>query len=728
MARGTEARVTMVVDTKKPVKNINELTKKIQDMRTEIEGREIGSERFNELSAAIAKASGELKTLEMNMEGLDAQQKAEGFVKLGEGIAGGFAVGQGAMALFGTESEALQELQTRVQGAIAIAMGVRMMSEAALQIAIVKRTIAEKANMLMTGKGRLATIAQTVVNFALTGSLGAVTVAKGSATAAAIALRIAMMAIPLLAVIGGVTALVGALSSWFSQNEQNVDSQLRMNAATIKSNDEFLKQLDYKNKLADAKTDEEKQLVRLQELMRKEREDLDYNNKALEKNATQLKEINDYNDESQVIIKNNTKILNSNSKVIQGNIEYYNQLIREQQQLIEDKAAAEEAEKERLREEERERERSRQRYIKRQNEKKQQEKDLRKLEEEIHLLGMKDEDEREKQKIEYARQDALRKAESIRDEELKQKTIQAIKDKYDQLELNRLDKIQKEKDAKDQAEIDRIQEENEKLQEELRNNINEEIRKIEDIKAGERETELREAREHFQRLLASADLTQDERDQLEEEHRRQRKEINDRFDQEEIDAEKEKLQAKIDAHLEALGSTLDAIMSNMDARMAEIDQATARELEMEGLTEKQKQNIQEKADAKKKKIDARRKKVAAAMAIIDTYKAATSAYSSLAPIPFVGPVLGGIAAGAAIAAGLANVRQIYAQDVGGGSGGGGGGSAVTPKTDAQPPATTGAFTLGGADPNKKPVKAYVVTDEMTDSQEQLEGIREQSTI
>ena len=94
----------------------------------------------------------------------------------------------------------------------------------------------------------------------------------------------------------------------------------------------------------------------------------------------------------------------------------------------------------------------------------------------------------------------------------------------------------------------------------------------------------------------------------------------------------------------------------------------------------------------------------------------------------MGPVLGGIAAGAAIAAGLANVRQIYAQDVGGGSCGGGGGSAVTTKTDAQPPATTGAFTLGGADPNKKPVKAYVVTDEMTDSQEQLEGIREQSTI
>lgn len=44
--------------------------------------------------------------------------------------------------------------------------------------------------------------------------------------------------------------------------------------------------------------------------------------------------------------------------------------------------------------------------------------------------------------------------------------------------------------------------------------------------------------------------------------------------------------------------------------------------------------------------------------VINTYKAATGAYSSLAPIPIVGPALGVAAAAAAIGAGMANVARI----------------------------------------------------------------------
>lgn len=52
------------------------------------------------------------------------------------------------------------------------------------------------------------------------------------------------------------------------------------------------------------------------------------------------------------------------------------------------------------------------------------------------------------------------------------------------------------------------------------------------------------------------------------------------------------------------------------------------------------------------------KAVAVAQATMDTFKAAVSAYSAMAPIPFVGPALGAVAAGAAVAAGLANVKKI----------------------------------------------------------------------
>jgi len=55
------------------------------------------------------------------------------------------------------------------------------------------------------------------------------------------------------------------------------------------------------------------------------------------------------------------------------------------------------------------------------------------------------------------------------------------------------------------------------------------------------------------------------------------------------------------------------------------------------------------------------KSAAIANAIIATYQSATLAFSSLAGIPIIGPVLGGIAAAAAIAAGLGNVSKIRSQ-------------------------------------------------------------------
>jgi hypothetical protein len=58
------------------------------------------------------------------------------------------------------------------------------------------------------------------------------------------------------------------------------------------------------------------------------------------------------------------------------------------------------------------------------------------------------------------------------------------------------------------------------------------------------------------------------------------------------------------------------------------------------------------------------KAAAIAQTTIETYSSATKAYSSLAAIPVVGPVLGAAAAGAAIAAGIANVKKIISVDSG----------------------------------------------------------------
>jgi hypothetical protein len=83
----------------------------------------------------------------------------------------------------------------------------------------------------------------------------------------------------------------------------------------------------------------------------------------------------------------------------------------------------------------------------------------------------------------------------------------------------------------------------------------------------------------------------------------------------------------------------------------------------------------------KKEFFEKNKKVQIAQAIISTLQGAIGAFTSLSVIPVVGPVLGAIAAAAALVSGYANVDKIKSTQYVGGTapgGGGGGGSAPPP--------------------------------------------------
>jgi hypothetical protein len=109
-----------------------------------------------------------------------------------------------------------------------------------------------------------------------------------------------------------------------------------------------------------------------------------------------------------------------------------------------------------------------------------------------------------------------------------------------------------------------------------------------------------------------------------------------------------------------------------------------------------------------------------ATALITTYQNATSAYASqFTPIPTPdSPIRGGIAAGIAVASGLANVAKISQQKFEGGSaagGGGGGGSSI--------PSVAPSFNVVGnsgfnqlAQIQQTPMQAYVVSGEVTSAQ------------
>jgi len=112
------------------------------------------------------------------------------------------------------------------------------------------------------------------------------------------------------------------------------------------------------------------------------------------------------------------------------------------------------------------------------------------------------------------------------------------------------------------------------------------------------------------------------------------------------------------------------------------------------------------------------KELAAAGAIIDTYAGANKAFAQ-------GGVAGFATGAAIVLAGLANVQKIYSTPTG--DGGGGGGGTITAAATPAPQMMSGAFELsGGTEPEA--FRAYVVTDEMTNSQNQLANIRRRATI
>jgi hypothetical protein len=112
------------------------------------------------------------------------------------------------------------------------------------------------------------------------------------------------------------------------------------------------------------------------------------------------------------------------------------------------------------------------------------------------------------------------------------------------------------------------------------------------------------------------------------------------------------------------------------------------------------------------------KGLAVAGAIMSTYAGANKALEQ-------GGMVGPVAAAAIILQGLSNVRRIMEVDIPGGGGTTGGSMANAEPTTEM---FSGNFNLTGTQAEQPPLQAFVLTDEMTSSQNQLANIRRRATI
>ena len=198
-----------------------------------------------------------------------------------------------------------------------------------------------------------------------------------------------------------------------------------------------------------------------------------------------------------------------------------------------------------------------------------------------------------------------------------------------------------------------------------------------------------------------------------------------------VGLEKELLETQKEVRAEGLSGLERELQELKDAYDLKLEMARKSGVETTAITkqyEKQKtqvvqENMNEQLEAFSGLAGAlaglagENKALAVASAVIDTYVGANKAFAQ-------GGMAGFVTGAAVIAAGLNNVKTILSTDVPGS--GGGGGVSAAPQAPA-PQMMSGAFDIGGG-VAPEATKAYVVTDEMSNSQNQLANIRRRATI
>jgi len=171
---------------KQNITNIKELEAAIKSAEEELKGLNIGSESFKRLSTDVKNAKSVLEDFGESVKGQDLEKRVGAFAKVGEGITASFAGAQAAIALFGTESEAVAEAAAKAQAVLTIALAARSAAEGVVAVRTVAANIATYAS---AAAANAATTATRVLWATLAANpIGAILAVVGALVAAYVAL------------------------------------------------------------------------------------------------------------------------------------------------------------------------------------------------------------------------------------------------------------------------------------------------------------------------------------------------------------------------------------------------------------------------------------------------------------------------------------------------------------------------------------------------------------
>ena len=193
--------IELDVDSNGSSKGVGNLKRELREATQEAQAL---SMKFGATSSAAIKAAQkaanlreEIDDMRQTINALSPEAKFNAIIGVSQGIAGGFAAAQGALALFGAESENVQKALLKVQAAMAISQGLNEIN--GLRDSFQNLGIVIKSSTAYT---KAATIVQGTYNFVV-----------GASTTAMKLFRLALVATG----IGAFVVAIGSLIAYWDQ-------------------------------------------------------------------------------------------------------------------------------------------------------------------------------------------------------------------------------------------------------------------------------------------------------------------------------------------------------------------------------------------------------------------------------------------------------------------------------------------------------------------------------
>lgn len=200
----SEVIVKVGVQTGDGDTKIKSLKAQLKEMKNELLGLDEGSDRFKELSKQAGELTDKIGDVNDKVNALASDTKRlDALVSVGSAIAGGFQAAQGAMALFGSDSEKVAKAIQNIIAVQGILNGVQQVGQFITAKGIVQDGIASAALVAKAGILKVVTAAQWLWNAAITANPIGLIIAGVAALGAGIYL-----------LINNIKSVIAVFSDW----------------------------------------------------------------------------------------------------------------------------------------------------------------------------------------------------------------------------------------------------------------------------------------------------------------------------------------------------------------------------------------------------------------------------------------------------------------------------------------------------------------------------------